>query len=334
MVRLHKWGLVGVDVRDCENVGDILDKADLNWQVKKYPIVKPNGEEWKGVQQLLRTDNYEQMTVCSEGWEPIQNDKLIKQALQIAEGIEGKVAQVGYRAKTGRAKELTKMVWCLIEPGKRFAEKYADLDIDTRFDPYIVATNAHNYGMGINLNYFFVREVCSNGMVAEINISKRYNHIGVGSGIDSNAVENLEAAIARQIEQERLLLDTFMSEEQAYIWLVKQYGHVNKEFQEQPTKVKLLWQIYRGELDYDFSEYGIDLGQRSPQVMNSAYGILQAVSAYENHFGSGDLNNKLVSLLREEARNRLFAVQRQLNELAQKHRQRQQQIVSVGVNWR
>ncbi len=327
--RVHQWTKVGQDVQGLQDPREIAEKAQLNWEANKYPILKPNGSECSNIQLLIREDTGDELTVCPKNWSPLSNIKFIERGQEIASRVEGELIRAGFIQKGGEAKERLNLVWALIKVGDRFLDEAESLPESMHFSPYICINNCHNYGYGLSINAFFVRLVCSNGMLQQTKIAKKFTHTG-SSKLNAQSADQLKQSIKEYLEQINGLANTFMSEQQAYMWLAAKYGKADKPFHEQPVKFQMVWNLYQGAYDQDFAEFGIDLGQRSPEVINTAYGLLQAVVAYENHFGLGSLDGKLISLWREEAATEIRKVQEQLNAIALKRKQKEPQQVSVG----
>lgn len=325
---IHKWDKVGQDVSALSDPVEIAQKAGIDWEVNKYPILKPNGSQCENIRLLIREDTGDDLTVCSKEWKPLSNVEFVKRGQQIASRVDGRLIRAGFKRKGGGSKERLNLVWGLIQVGDRFMEEIDDLPESMRFSPYITINNCHNYGFGLNINAFFVRLICSNGMIQQDKVSKKFTHRA--DNLSSKSVDAFSRAIAAYLEEMNDLIATKMNEQQAYIWLASKYGKPNKPFQEQPLKFRMVWQIYRGEYDQDFAEFGINLGQRSPQTIDTAYGLLQTVIAYENHFGLGSLEGKLISLWREEAALELRKVQKELSAIALKRKQKNSQRQMVG----
>lgn len=336
MESTHNWEKIGYNVKGLKDSSDILKAAKLDWTVKKYPIIKPNGSECENLELLIKEGETEndctELTVCPKAWKPTTNYQFIRKCQAIADKVDGHISRAGWQQKLGNARERLNLVWAMIELGNKYMDRYSNLPSSLNFQPYLLVNNAHNYGYGLSVSAFFVRLVCSNGMTAVEKVTQKYTHIG--EGISDKSVSNLEKAIDHYVKSILGLSQTEMNEQQAYLWLISQYGKPSKEFHEQPVKVKLLWDIYQGNMDSDFAEFGINLAQKNPDVINTAYGLLQAVVAYENHFGIGSLEGNLISLWREDAKTEIAKVQNSLQQVAIARQKRQgHQVVSVSTRW-
>lgn len=142
-------------------------------------------------------------------------------------------------------------------------------------------------------------------------------------------LEEVRTAVREYTRDRDLLVNTPITNPAAYAWFVHQFGteaKIDQTLENQPKKVRQLWDIYNGDADLIFAEAGIDLAQA--KLRGTYYGVLQSLVAFNNHFGDTPTDNKMVDIMVSDRGKQMDDIRRSLAAAALV---RQQNTVSVGV---
>ena len=294
-----RWEKKGTDVSGAIDGEHMAEVAGLNWNVKLYPIYTPNGSA-TNLSQAIKEDRDGRETllsvVPSKGWKVLDNYSFCNRAMAVAESFGGKVSRAGWIEKDTEAVAKSSFSWAMIEPG--LGIKDCVVDGYERTTPMIFLTSGTSYSCGYACKLLFVRSVCQNGLVDSQATTLRSTHQTTEGAFANFTIEQVRESVKAYAAQRDLLLNTEITPEGAYAWFVNQYtkaDKVNAPLDKQPEKMRVLWDVYNGEMDNHFAEAGIDLGQA--KIRGTYYGLLQSVVAFNNHFSRSRSDNTMIEIL-------------------------------------
>lgn len=164
------WHGLGTEVPNDLTSDQMLKKAGLDWQVVKVPLfANYNGKEIPtGQEALIRDSDDSILTVVSSDWNPVQN----KDAFDFFHEF---IMEGHMNMETAGSLKKGKRVWALAKINKGFTILAND-----RVESYLLFSNPHEYGKGIDIRVTFVRVVCWNTISMALNTKAdtvfRMNH--------------------------------------------------------------------------------------------------------------------------------------------------------------
>jgi len=327
--QLVSWGKKGVDVSQCMDADDMLVKSGLNWHVALQEIRTADGTRtpWKQSVKIDPDGTQTPLSIVPEkNWEPLSNYSFLNRAIGVAESFGGNVSRVGWLKRETTAVTQQSFLWATISPGELATE--LGIDKYEGITPNILLSSGTSYGCGYSCKMLLVRNCCLNGMVDRQSTSLRSTH-QTNAAFENFTFEQVRESIKLYKAERDLLLNTQIAADRVYTMFIHTFGHeakLNQPIDRQPRKVQLLWDIYNGEADRTFEEVGIDLGQA--RIKGTYYGVLQAVVAYNNHFGESSGDNKMIEIISAERGKEIDKIRASLTSAAL---HRNQGKVSVAV---
>ena len=153
---------------------EALTAAKLDWQVEQSPVFDGDMVEIKTHRLNRRSDNRENLGVVRQGWEPVQNERL----LEIAEAL-AQIDDTEFRPVVETAGSLKggQIVWALVRVGER---TFADSPHTT----YLLLSNGHDGLRALRGTLTDTRVVCANTLrLAETSVSNLY--VSHARGVDA-----------------------------------------------------------------------------------------------------------------------------------------------------
>lgn len=239
-----------------------LAEAGLNWKVELSPIHYGVFGELKTTkhQAAYRSDTGEFIDMYTNR-RPWQNEEILGRFWQFCESSSHglQVDYLGYM--TGDIVAVATM------------PVISDIGGDAT-ENYLILRDSHNNGKGLHVGLFRNRIVCTNAWRTAIRGSRRsIKHIGE---FNPSVIERaLDAAVStiRAIDQEQTILaETSLTEEQAYVQLVKAFGDPTLKPYEQPQLLQDILRLYKGQ----------GAGSNLATAFHTAYGLLQACTEHYN----------------------------------------------------
>jgi phage/plasmid-like protein (TIGR03299 family) len=164
------WHGLGKQVPADLTPEQMLEAAGLDWTVEKVPAyVNYNGEEIAtGQHALIRDLDGQILTNISDDWEPLQNSE--------AFGFFHEYVMAGdMEMHTAGSLRDGRMVWGLAKIKSSF-----ELFGGDQVDNYLLFSNPHEYGKGIDIRVTPIRVVCNNTLTLAVSNSAdkmiRINH--------------------------------------------------------------------------------------------------------------------------------------------------------------
>ena len=153
---------------------EALIAAKLDWQVVQGAVFDGDMVEIKTHRLNRRSDNREVLGVVRQGWEPVQNDRLLEIAEALAQIDDTEFQPV---VETAGSLKGGQIVWALVRVGQR---TFADSPHTT----YLLLSNGHDGLRALRGTLTDTRVVCANTLrLAETSVSNLY--VSHARGVDA-----------------------------------------------------------------------------------------------------------------------------------------------------
>ena len=329
--QIVRWDSKGKDVSEARGAEDMQVRAGLDWEVKLYPITTPNGTDtaWSQAVRQDRDGTQIPLSIVPEkNWDALDNLSFCQRAIGVADNFGGKVSRAGWVKKETTAVNQPSFLWAMIKPG--YGVEDCIIEGFEGVEPIILLNSGTSYSCGYSCKLMLVRSVCQNGLVDLQATTMRSTHQTTVEAFANFTLEEVQRSVKTYARERELLLDTQLSIDAAYTWFIHHFSKAekaNQPMENQPEKVRVLWNIYQGEMDKTFAEAGIDLAQA--QIRGTYYGLLQSVVAYNNHFGKSRSDNTMIEIMNGDKAKEMDKVRQTLLEAARMRNRNGG--VSVGV---
>lgn len=255
---------IGINVSDDMSLSEQLSAAGLNWQVETSDIRYGQGYQSEYKRAIYRSDNGMLLDCCGSNWMPYQNSEILETFHKFCEGTELKIDHLGF-LEDGR------IIFASADLPKTLDVKGVGDIVKSR----ILLFNYHKVGYGLQAKIQLERLVCTNGMTQNVHLNGRtMSHIGAFS---ENRVLSLLERCYRQIEDfgkdAEVLANNPMTEPQAMLILISQFGDARLPVNDQPAIVRTCFDLFCGKA----------LGSDMLSAYATAWGLLNCVTEYFNH---------------------------------------------------
>ena len=173
----------GLGVKDPSDLTakQIMEAANLDWEVKKLPMVAMLNEQTAlttDKMALVRTKDNKILDTVSNDWNPVQNAEAFGFFHDFV--MEGKM-----HMETAGALEDGRIVWALARIDDSFEAVPGD-----KVDSYLLFTNPHQYGKSVDVRFTPIRVVCNNTLtLAMKNISENSVKVSHRQEFDAEKVK-------------------------------------------------------------------------------------------------------------------------------------------------
>jgi len=144
------WHGLGVKVDDNLTPKEMLDAAELNWEVEKQDLVTAGGIQVPGKKGLVRTSDNTLLDIVGDDWNPVQNEEAFDFFKEYIEAGDMEMHTAG-SIRNGQ------MVWALAKTKDSFELFKGDVT-----ENYLLFSNPHKYGACIDIKMTPIRVVCNN----------------------------------------------------------------------------------------------------------------------------------------------------------------------------
>jgi len=148
------WHGLGIKVNDDLSPQEMMKVAGLDWSVDRHPITTlVDGEEITitGKKALVRSSDNKVLDVVGDQWIPVQNADAF-------EFFDEYVKAGGMTMHTAGSLKDGQIVWGLAKINESFS-LFGGKD---QVDSYLLLSNPHNYGRGVDVRFTPIRVVCNN----------------------------------------------------------------------------------------------------------------------------------------------------------------------------
>ena len=158
------WHGLGVEVHNDLTPEQMLVKAGLNWTVDKHPTFAVIDDEpvVTPSQALVRSCDNKILTMVSGDWNPVQNHEAF-------EFFNEFVMEGDMEMHTAGSLKGGQMVWALAKVKDSFEILGGD-----KVESYLLFSNPHQYGRGIDIRFTPIRVVCNNTLTLSLNASSEH----------------------------------------------------------------------------------------------------------------------------------------------------------------
>lgn len=174
------WHKLGTRVPADLSPAQMLEKAGLNWKVKKVPAYASIGGEKVSIghSALVRESDNTMLDVVSNDWNVLQN-------IEAFEFFHDFVANGDMEMHTAGSLKGGQFVWALAKVNDSF-----DLFKGDQVDSYLLFSNPHKYGWSIDVRFTPIRVVCNNTLTLSLNTaSKNFAKISHRRAFDGDLVK-------------------------------------------------------------------------------------------------------------------------------------------------
>ena len=275
--------------------GSTLSQLGLDWEpqsvIAQYDF---NGIKRKAsnIHLIINGKTGEPLAAASSDWKPLGNRDFFSRSQKAFAKAGVSIERGGYSHGAKQSlRSGDRCVFLISEDVPQLAYNLFDDDKEV-YHSRLVFYNHHHPGFGLGAKLYYTRLVCKNGAIASRVVKGNvFAHTEKGVEKHKAAISNLfgfERIIIQNKFEQEALAQTKIDDDDAIDFLVKNYGEKDKELKEQPTAIRTMVGLYHG--DYSRINEDVDLGINE-YTQNTAYGILQSVTAYYTHlktYGSSD----------------------------------------------
>ena len=158
------WHGLGVEVHNDLTPDQMLVKAGLDWTVEKHPTFAVINDEpvVTPSQALVRSSDNKVLTMVSDDWNPVQNHEAF-------EFFNEFVMEGDMEMHTAGSLKGGQMVWALAKVKDSFEILGGD-----KVESYLLFSNPHQYGRGIDIRFTPIRVVCNNTLTLSLNANSEH----------------------------------------------------------------------------------------------------------------------------------------------------------------
>ena len=228
------WHGLGAQVSNELSPAQMMEKAGLNWEVKKkslaYETTSGDSIVVPGKQALVRSSDEKLLDIVGDDWNPVQNAEAF-------EFFSEYVLAGDMEMNTAGSLKGGKNVFALA----KVKESFTILG-DDQVDSYLLFSNPHQYGKCIDVRFTPIRVVCNNTLTMSLNESSRnsvkMNHRSV---FDADAVKTTMGIAHEKFAQYKEMAEFLSTKKFSVENLISYYNDVfpfTHKANEQITKVE------------------------------------------------------------------------------------------------
>ena len=250
------------------NVGEMLDKFNLNWRVEKTPLMLPNGTQTPYF-GIVRQDNDNVFTTCKDSYIPFQNAELAEMLIRISE-------KTGYSIHSGGSFNGGAKVFLQLESPNKIQGIGENRD---SVNGFLTGLNSHDGSTSLKWGETNITISCRNTFMAAMKALK-------SSARHTQSIHNRVEDAIRQLNgvilEEKSLFDQFI------------------KLSEQPITKTDIAKVVKSVTDVDIlktsqdkevSQYAINranellrsISQEIKQKGQTKWGLLSGVTHYTSH---------------------------------------------------
>jgi phage/plasmid-like protein (TIGR03299 family) len=153
------WHGLGTKVSNELSPLQMMEKAGLDWEVEKHPLIATvNGQQIESDKKaLVRMSDLKILDTVGPDWNPIQN----KQAFEFFHEF---VLSGDMNMHTAGSLKGGQQTWALAKVNESFDIFGGDV-----VESYLLFSNPHKYGQGVNIRFTPIRVVCNNTLTMSLN---------------------------------------------------------------------------------------------------------------------------------------------------------------------
>jgi phage/plasmid-like protein (TIGR03299 family) len=148
------WHGLGVKVDDNLTPREMMEAAGLDWSVEKEDVFySRNGQMVRAPkrQALVRSSDNKYLDIVSDNWIPVQNEEAF-------EFFDEYTKTGGMSMHTAGSLKDGQIIWGLAKVNESFSLFGGKDEVES----YLLLSNPHNYGKGVDIRFTPIRVVCNN----------------------------------------------------------------------------------------------------------------------------------------------------------------------------
>ena len=188
------WHGLGVKVIDDLTPEQMMEKAGIDWTVKKRPMTYSNKHkvyEVPGKQALIRESDGKLLDVVGSDWEPVQN----AQAMGFFHDF---VMEGNMKMHTAGSLREGQMVWALAKVDNDFEVFGGD-----KVESYMLFSNPHQYGKSVDVRFTPIRVVCNNTLSLALGAKDMSVQVGHRKEFDAQFVKQALGLAEQRMDEYR-----------------------------------------------------------------------------------------------------------------------------------
>ncbi len=254
---------LGTPITEGMTIENQLKAAGLDWTVELSPIGYGDNLSTEEYLAAYRSDTQEVLSIYGKWRKPFQNRQILETFHTFCEQKDLQVDRIG----------------CLKAGKELFAFTKLPIEIDVKkvgdiTETHLMITESHECGRGLQIDLYFNRLVCTNGMTSPVRQRQQIiNHV---SEYNSDRIAGILTHALKTVRDyedvSNRLADVTLTKQEVELHLIKAFGDPNKSLLEQPKIVQTCLKLFLGQ------------GQGSDllSAYNTAYGLLESVKEYIN----------------------------------------------------
>jgi|TARA_B110000858_G_scaffold113541_1_gene129837 phage/plasmid-like protein (TIGR03299 family) len=155
------WHGLGVEVGDDLTPKEMMVTAGLDWTVEKEDVFYSRSGSMVRApkrQALVRSSDDKYLDIVSDNWIPVQNEEAF-------EFFDDYVKAGGMSMHTAGSLKDGQIIWGLAKVNDSFSLFGGKDEVES----YLLLSNPHNYGKGVDVRFTPIRVVCNNTLSMSLN---------------------------------------------------------------------------------------------------------------------------------------------------------------------
>jgi hypothetical protein len=273
---------VGIEITPAMCITEQLQTAGLDWSVERSPYRYGPHFEFEDSRNAIayRSDTGGVLDYFGPRRKPFQNREIVE-------------AFHDFCASSGDGLQIEHL-GCLNGGKSLFATACLQHQIDVKkvgdvVEARLLLTEHHESGKALQVRLFFNRLICTNGMSQLVRVRGRtLSHM---KEFDARTVrEYLEAAYRGVEAYERTLeqlAEVSIADSEAKMHLVKAFGSVELDWEEQPRPVQVCYKLFKGD----------GAGSEKLSAYQTLFGLQESVKEYFNWYAKGSYGERAFNSL-------------------------------------
>lgn len=172
------WDGLGKDVRGASTAEEVLELADLNWQVEQKPIYTEDGIKIPGYRANIRATDQYALGVVSDKYKVVQN--------RTAFAFSEELLKHGFRYQYAGVFQQGRKTWVLIQIPDQYIIN------GERICSYLVFLNSHDASSSFKIAITPIRMLCSNMLNLALGNARRVWSFKHSRSVENNVHDALE----------------------------------------------------------------------------------------------------------------------------------------------
>lgn len=172
------WDGLGKDVRGTSTAEEVLELADLDWQVEQRPIYTEDGIKIPGYRANIRATDQYALGVVSDKYKVVQN--------RTAFAFSEELLKYGFRYQYAGVFQQGRKTWVLVQIPDQYIIN------GERISSYLVFLNSHDASSSFKIAITPIRMLCSNMLNLALGNARRVWSFKHSRSVENNVHDALE----------------------------------------------------------------------------------------------------------------------------------------------